>query len=193
MLNLEREAWFGGSYHVNSDGSDISGIYIPCKSIRCCRTLQVFKKVTDEDSVTITVTNRGQTNTTTYTGKDALFENENFAYYELSETPSYYKELTVSDGELTFSEVKGAKEDADNVTTRLLTDSSYGDYQLSMSGLPDSLSEDSTTVYGVVLHTEEGSDYGMRHLENIWRKTNIAWASGFTETVHGCPFSTGSL
>ena len=58
-----------------------------------------------------------------------------------------------------------------------------------MSGLPDSLSEDSTTVYGVVLHTEEGSDYGMRHLENIWRKTNIAWASGFTETVHGCPLA----
>ena len=25
----------------------------------------------------------------------------------------------------------------------------------------------------------------MRHLENIWRKTNIAWASGFTETTHG--------
>ena len=55
--------------------------------------------------------------------------------------------------------------------------------------LPDSLSEDSTTVYGVVLHTEEGSDYGMRHLENIWRKTNIAWASGFTETVYGRPLA----
>ena len=178
----------GGSYHVNSDGSDISGITFPVK-VSDAAELAGLKKVTDEDSVTITVTNRGQTNTTTYTGKDALFENENFAYYELSETPSYYKELTVSDGELTFSEVKGAKEDADNVTARLLTDSSYGDYQLSMSGLPDSLSEDSTTVYGVVLHTEEGSDYGMRHLENIWRKTNIAWASGFTETVHGCPLA----
>ena len=69
--------------------------------------LSSFKKVTDEDSVDITVTNRGQTNTTTYKGKDALFENEDFAYYELNEVPSYYKELTVSGAVLTFSEVKG--------------------------------------------------------------------------------------
>ena len=54
-----------------------------------------------------------------------------------------------------------------------------------MSGLPDSLSEDSTTVYGVVLHTEEGSDYGMRHLENIWRGNELAWSTGYTESVHG--------
>ena len=28
--------------------------------------------------------------TTTYTGADALFENESYAYYKLSETPAYY-------------------------------------------------------------------------------------------------------
>ena len=59
-----------------------------------------------------------------------------------------------------------------------------------MTGLPESLSNDSTTVYGVVIHTKEGTDYGMRHLENIWRKTNIAWASGFTETTHGNELSS---
>ena len=58
-----------------------------------------------------------------------------------------------------------------------------------MTGLPESLSNDSTTVYGVVIHTKEGTDYGMRHLENIWRKTTIAWASGFTETTHGTELS----
>lgn len=47
--------------------------------------LSKFKKVTDSDSVSITVTNRGQTSTQTYTGKDALFENSDYAYYVLSE------------------------------------------------------------------------------------------------------------
>lgn len=51
--------------------------------------------MTDEDSVEITVTNRGQTSTTTYTGKDALYENASYAYYTLHEVPSYYKEASV--------------------------------------------------------------------------------------------------
>ena len=54
--------------------------------------LSKFKQVTDSDSVTISVTNRGQTKETTYTGKDALFENASYSYYVLSEAPSYYKE-----------------------------------------------------------------------------------------------------
>jgi hypothetical protein len=171
----------GGSYHEDPEGSEIRGVTFPVR-VKKGTDLSSFKKVTDEDSVDITVTNRGQTNTTTYKGKDALFENEDFAYYELSEVPSYYKELTVSGDVLTFSEVKGTAKNVSGVSATVSASSSYGDYQLYMTGLPESLSNDSTTVYGVVIHTKEGTDYGMRHLENIWRKTNIAWASGFTET-----------
>ena len=64
----------GGSYHVNADGSDITGITFPVK-VTEGMDLSKYTKVTDEDSVEITVTNRGQTSTTTYTGKDALYEN----------------------------------------------------------------------------------------------------------------------
>ena len=174
----------GGSYHEDPEGSEIRGVTFPVR-VKKGTDFSSFKKVTDEDSVDITVTNRGQTNTTTYKGKDALFENEDFAYYELSEVPSYYKELTVSGDVLTFSEVKGTAKNVSGVSATVSASSSYGDYQLYMTGLPESLSNDSTTVYGVVIHTKEGTDYGMRHLENIWRKTNIAWASGFTETTHG--------
>ena len=48
------------------------------------------KQVTDADSYDITVTLKGKESTTTYTGADALFENESYAYYKLSETPAYY-------------------------------------------------------------------------------------------------------
>lgn len=85
--------------------------------------------------MTIIVTNRGQTTPSTYEGKAALFENEDFAYYELSEIPSYYKELTISGDELTFSEVKGTSKSVSGVSAEVSTSSKYGDYQLTMTGL----------------------------------------------------------
>ena len=60
----------GGSYHENSDGSDISGVIFPVV-MKNDVDLTGYKEITDADSVTITVTNRGQTSTTTYSGKDA--------------------------------------------------------------------------------------------------------------------------
>ena len=52
---------------------------------------------------------------------------------------------------------------------------------MNLSGLPD----DITTVYGVVVGTKEGSNYGMRHLENIWRISELAWSTGFVTKAHG--------
>mgnify|MGYP006919075553 FL=1 len=46
--------------------------------------LKNAKQVTDADSYDITVTLKGKESTTTYTGVDALFENESYAYYQLS-------------------------------------------------------------------------------------------------------------
>lgn len=84
----------GGSYHVNADGSDITGITFPVKVGKGV-SLKEFTRVTDESKVEITVTNRGQTSTTTYTGKDALFESASYSYYVLSEAPACYKEATL--------------------------------------------------------------------------------------------------
>ena len=92
----------GGSYHVNADGSQIDGITFPVKVDKNV-DLSKYKQVTDTDSVDITVTIKGQTSTTTYTGKDALFQNEDYAYYNLTEVPSCYKEVSVDgDGNLKF-------------------------------------------------------------------------------------------
>ena len=30
----------------------------------------------------------------------------------------------------------------------------------------------------------------MRHLENIWRVSELAWSTGFTTSVHNCPTSS---
>ena len=176
----------GGSYHENADGSSIDGITYAVK-VDPSVDLSKYKKVEDSDTVDITVTNRGQTSTTTLTGKDTLFENASYAYYPLSEIPANYKEVSLdADGNLVFSEVKGQEAKVvEGVTAELSTKSSYGDYELDLDGLPEEISSDS--VNAVVVKTTDGTAYGMRHLENIWRGTELAWCTGFTESVHNCP------
>ena len=179
----------GGSYHENADGSKIDGITYAVK-VTSSVDLSKYKKVSDDDSVSITVTNRGQTTTTTLTGKDTLFENASYAYYPLTEAPANYKEVSVdADGNLVFSEVKGQEATkVEGVTAELSTETSYGDYELDLDGLPEEIKSDN--VNAVVVKTTDGTAYGMRHLENIWRGNEIAWSTGFTSKVHGCPTSS---
>ena len=176
-----RASLAAGSYHVNSDGSDITGITFPVK-IADVSALKNYTQITDESKVDITTSIKGKETTTTYNGKDALFESASYSYYILSSAPSYYKEATVNaDGSLSFGEVKGAEAQTLSATTDFSTSSRYGDYQLNVDGLPESVN----TVYGVVISTKEGGNYGLRHVENIWRKTELAWSTGFVTESHG--------
>ena len=180
----------GGSYHVDNTGNEITGVTFPVK-VGEGVDLSKYKKITDESSVDITVTNRGQTSTATYTGKDALFESASYSYYTLSETPKYYKEVTLNaDGSLSFGKTQGTAQKVSGVTPELTTQTSYGDYQLNLDGLENTISQSDTQIYGVIVSTKEGNDYGMRHLENIWRVTELAWCTGFTSAVHNCPTSS---
>ena len=180
----------GGSYHANEDGSKIDGITYAVK-VDSSVDLTKYKEVKDTDKVEITVTNRGKTSTTTLEGKDTLFQNETYAYYPLTETPANYKEVSLDEnGNLVFSEVKGQEAKAlTRVTAELLTQSSYGDYQLNLDGLPED-EITSSNVNAVVVRTTDGTAYGMRHLENIWRGNELAWSTGYTDSVHGCPTSS---
>ncbi|MFQ9753919.1 MAG: penicillin-binding Tp47 domain C-containing protein [Coprococcus sp.] len=191
-LNKTRTASLaGGSYHRNADGSQIDGITFPVK-VTDDMDMSKYTLVADSDSVDITVTIKGKTSTTTYTGKDALFQNEDYAYYNLTEVPSYYKEVSVDkDGNLTFGKTVGNVTTLEGLSAELSTETKYGDYQLDIDGLRDKLTErGATKINGVVINTKESSSYGLRHLENIWKMKELAWSTGFTESVHGCPTSS---
>ena len=177
-----RASLAAGSYHVNSDGSDITGVTFPVK-ISDVSALEKYTQIKDDSKVDITTSIKGKESTTTYTGKEALFESTSYSYYILSDVPSYYKEATVNaDGSFSFGEVKGAKtQKLSDVSTEFSTSSRYGDYQLDIDGLPSEIN----TVYGVVISTKEGSSYGLRHVENIWKKTKLAWSTGFVTESHG--------
>ena len=194
-LNKSRTAGMmngNSAYHVDPNGTDVTGVTFPVK-VSDLSLLKDQKQVTDSDSVTITVTNRGQTSSNTYTGKDSLIENASYSYYILSETPSYYKELTVNaDGSYSFSAMKGAQTKNVTIDATLKTETNYGDYELDLNNEAFAAVIDTNTdkIYGVTVNTTDGTNYGLRHLENIWRGSMLSWGTGYTTEVHGCPVSS---
>lgn len=179
-----------GSYHVNSDGSDITGVTFPVK-VSDISVLKDKKQIKDNASVSITTAIKGKETTTEYKGKDALFESDSYSYYVLSEEPSYYKELTVGeDGSFTFSAIEGesAVPETKQVQAEFKTKSNYGDYQLKFdkTEFNSIINTDTDTVYGAVINTTDETTYGLCHLENIWKGYELAWSTGYTTESHGC-------
>ena len=179
-----------GSYHVNSDGSDITGVTFPVK-VSDISVLKDKKQIKDNASVSITTTIKGKETTTEYKGKDALFESDSYSYYVLSEEPSYYKELTVGeDGSFTFSAIEGksAAPETKQVQAEFKTKSNYGDYQLKFdkTEFKSIINIDTDTVYGAVINTTDGTTYGLCHQENIWKGYELAWSTGYTTESNGC-------
>ena len=159
----------GGSYHVNADGTDISGVTYPVY-VADLSVLADYTEITDASAVSITVTNRGQTTTTEYTGSEALFEAPSYAYYVLSEVPAYYKILN-EDG--SFSAAKGEAEKIDGASAKITYNARHADIEISLT-LPFGVSQ-GDAVSAVVLTDSEGNTYALRHVVNIWRGTEIGW------------------
>ena len=176
----------GGSYHVNSDGTDITGVIYPVRVKTS--DLSGLTQITDSSSVSITTTLKDKTSTTDYTGKDALFQSASHSYYYLSSAPSSYKEATLSGSKWTFGKATGSTKQADGAIATLKIDSDHGDYKIKVENL--GLSQDAV-VYGVALSAvdSEGktTSYGLRHLENIWKQTKLAFSTGFVTESHGSP------
>ena len=186
------------AYHTDAAGKNMAGITFPVKVTDASllnNNADKYKQITDSTSVTIAVTNRGQTSENTYTGKDALIEAADYSYYVLAAdaAPAYYKELTVdADGNISFGTVQGMSAQTVSIGSTFKTDTKYGDYELdlndeALAGVIDTAAD---SMYGAVINTTDGTTYALRHLENIWRGGHLAWSTGFTTTVHGGPVSS---
>ena len=196
-----RSSLASGSYHVNSNGTDISGVTFAVKVGEGDIDWSKFTRATDDSSVTITTSIKGKESTTTYTGKNALFESASYSYYVLpaGEVPTNYKELTSdSEGNLSFGAVEG-KETTElaNVTADFKTSSKYGDYEIDFKNLREQMVDadgNQATVYGAVVNAADADGtiegYGMRAVENIWKGKEIAWSCGLINESHGSPLSS---
>lgn len=189
-----RNTLAAGSYHADSEGEHINGVTFPVKvTDDFYDNNKDYTQITDDSKVNITTNIKGKVSTTTYEGKKALFESADYSYYVLSEVPSYYKIATVgTDKKLSFGAVNGAKTQiaSDKVTTKFKTKTKYGDYQLNLDGIKDAMGfKDDDVVYGVIVSTDDNTDYAMRHVENIWKTEELAWSVGIVTDSHGCPLS----
>ena len=162
----------GGSYHVNPDGSDITGVTYPVRVKTS--DLSGFKQVTDSDSVKITVNKKGKNEITTYTGREALFESASYSYYALSDTPSYYKEATLTNGKWTFGKATGAASEATATIAKFKAPGHHADYEMKVES--DKI-EKGQKVYAVVLTDTDGNTYGLHHVTEIWRATELGFES----------------
>ena len=190
-----------GSYHVNTDGSDITGATFAVKVGSDNIDWSKLKRVTDADSIDVTTSIKGNTSTTTYSGRDALFQAASYSYYVLpeGETPANYKEVTVGEsGNLKFGAVEGKEAVAlSNVSADFTTESKYGDYEIDFENLREQMVDadgKEAVVYGAVVNAADAEGniegYGMRALENIWKSKELAWSCGFVTEAHGSPLSS---
>lgn len=190
-----RNTLAAGSYHADAEGAHINGVTFPVKvTDDFYDNNKDYTQITDDSKVDITTNIKGKVSTTTYEGKKALFESADYSYYVLSEIPSYYKTATVgTDNKLSFGAVNGTKTQiaADKVTPKFKTKTKYGDYQLNLDGIKDAMGfKDDDVVYGVIVSTDDNTDYAMRHVENIWKTEELAWSVGIVTDSHGCTLSS---
>lgn len=189
-----RNTLAAGSYHADAEGEHINGVTFPVKvTDDFYDNNNGYTQITDDSKVDITTNMKGKVSTTTYEGKKALFESADYSYYVLSEVPSYYKTATVgTDKKLSFGAVNGTKTQiaSDKVNTKFKTKTKYGDYQLNLDGIKDAMGfKDDDVVYGVIVSTDDNTDYAMRHVENIWKTEELAWSVGIVTDSHGCTLS----
>lgn len=192
-----RNTLAAGSYHADAEGEHINGVTFPVKvSDDFYDNNNGYTQIKDDSKVDITTNMKGKVSTTTYEGKKALFESADYSYYVLSEVPSYCKTATVvtvgTDKKLSFGAVNGTKTQiaSGQVKTKFKTKTKYGDYQLNLDGIKDAMGfEDDDVVYGVIVSTDDNTDYAMRHVENIWKTEELAWSVGIVTDSHGCTLS----
>ena len=101
------------------------------------------------------------------TSKNPLFDIvKNMTLNEGNAQPKEYK---VINGDGTLTATKGDGTVVNPATATISTINRYGNYGINLSGEGLPAAKD---VDGVILKTSDGSMYAMKHLENIWVRTN---------------------
>lgn len=166
----------GGSYHVKSDGTDITGVTYPVRVKTS--DLSGLKQVTDSDSVSITASKDGEAVTSTYNGRDALFENASYSYYVLSDIPSYYKEATLTNGRWSFGKAIGAVSEDTATISKFKISGHHADYEMTVENDKiEKAKKDKKKVYAVVLTATDGSSCGLHHVTEIWKVAKLGFSA----------------
>ena len=96
-------------------------------------------------------------------------------YYKLGETPAYYITAwyNLLSGKWEFGKVHATETTVEGVTVELTTNGRHTNYEMKLSGF--GLDTSTNKAYGVVLTAADGSEYGLRHVANIWHGTKLGF------------------
>ena len=88
-------------------------------------------------------------------------------YYKLSETPACYITAwyNLLSGKWEFGKVHATETTVEGTTVELNTNGHHATYEMKISGFD--LDYKANKVYGVVLTTADGSEYGLHHVTNL--------------------------
>ena len=88
-------------------------------------------------------------------------------YYKLSETPAYYITAwyNLLSDKWEFGKVHATETTVEGTTVELNTNGHHATYEMKISGFD--LDYKANKVYGVVLTTADGSEYGLHHVTNL--------------------------
>ncbi len=88
-------------------------------------------------------------------------------YYKLSETPAYYITAwyNLLSGKWEFGKIHATETTVEGTTVELNTNGHHTTYEMKLSGFD--LDYKANKVYGVVLTTADGSEYGLHHVTNL--------------------------
>ena len=88
-------------------------------------------------------------------------------YYKLSETPAYYITAwyNLLSGKWEFGKVHATETTVEGTTVELNANGHHATYEMKISGFD--LDYKANKVYGVVLTTADGSEYGLHHVTNL--------------------------
>ena len=170
----------GGSYHVSETGEDITGIIYPVRfSKDSIADLEAMIEnggitlVTDEDSKSYTIRLRGQETTVTLSGEQVLFESPSYSLYILDKEPVSYKDATLTEGKFIFGPAIGEVNTIEGASANQISYfARHADIEIKLDGISV---DDGANVSGIVLSDEEGNQYALRHVVNLWRNTEIGF------------------
>ena len=92
-----------------------------------------------------------------------------------NKTPAYYITAwyNLLSSKWEFGKVHATETTVEGTTVELNTNGHHATYEMKISGFD--LDYKANKVYGVVLTTADGSEYGLHHVTNIWHGTKLGF------------------
>ena len=92
-----------------------------------------------------------------------------------NKTPAYYITAwyNLLSSKWEFGKVHATETTVEGTTVELNTNGHHATYEMKLSGFD--LDYKTNKVYGVVLTTADGSEYGLHHVANIWQGTKLGF------------------